>query len=110
MFVLSCVNELCIYPRLSQVGLPKTQNLLDKPGCFTRANVFLSYVNETTYGLGKLPFFKIHVNHFMARDNSPGANVLPKRKLRVRGSCQSLSFETFPFSNLQTASSYTTSS
>ena len=48
MFVLSYVNELCIYPRLClQVGSPKTQNPLDKPVCFTRANVLLSYVNET---------------------------------------------------------------
>ena len=47
-FVLSYVNELCIYPRLClQVGSPKTQNPLDKPVCFTRANVLLSYVNET---------------------------------------------------------------
>ena len=27
------------------------------------------------YLLGDLPFFKIHVNHFMAQDNSPCANV-----------------------------------
>ena len=27
--------------------LPKTQNRLDKPECFTHANVLLSYVNET---------------------------------------------------------------
>ena len=25
--------------------------------------------------LGNLPFFKIHVNHFMAQFNSPGANA-----------------------------------
>ena len=48
MFVLSYVNKLCIYPRLClQVGSPKTQNPLDKPVCFTHANVLLSYVNET---------------------------------------------------------------
>ena len=38
--------------------------------------VLLIYVNETMYLLGNLPFFKIHVNHFMARDDSPGANVI----------------------------------
>ncbi|CAN0411200.1 unnamed protein product [Rangifer tarandus platyrhynchus] len=97
MLSLSYVNELCVYPRLSlQVDLPKTQNLLDKPVCFTHANVFLSYVNETMYALGNLPFFKIRVNHFMDRDNSPCANVLPKGTLWVRGLCQSLSFETSP--------------
>ena len=28
------------------------------------------------YLLGNLPFFKIHVNYFMAGDDSPGANVI----------------------------------
>ena len=35
--------------------------------------VFLSYINETMYLLGNLPFFKIHVNCFMAGDDSPFA-------------------------------------
>ena len=52
------------------------------------------------YLLGNLPFFTIHVNHFMAQDNSPYAKVISKRMLSVRGLVyQSLSFETFPFSN-----------
>ena len=34
------------------------------------------YVNETIYFYGNLPFFKIHVNHFMTWDDSPGANVI----------------------------------
>ena len=38
--------------------------------------VLLIYVNETRYLLGNLPFFKIHVNHFMALDDPPGANVI----------------------------------
>ena len=50
--------------------LPKTQNRLDKPACFTHANILLSYVNETMSLLGNLPFFKIHVNHFMAQENT----------------------------------------
>ena len=37
--------------------------------------VLLIYVDETIYLLGNLPFFKIHVNHFMVRDDSPVANV-----------------------------------
>ena len=57
---------------------PKTQNRFDKPVCFTHANVLLSYVNETTYLLGNLPFFKIHVNHLMAWDDSSCANVISK--------------------------------
>ena len=65
--------------------LPKTQNRLDKPVCFTHASILLSYVNETMSLLGKLPFFKIHVNCFMVQDNSPCANVIPKCMLWVRG-------------------------
>ena len=51
MFFLSYVNEpYVIYPRLHlQVGSPKTQNQLDKPVCFTHANILLSYVNETVF-------------------------------------------------------------
>ena len=37
------------------------------------------------YLLRNLPFFKIHVNHFMARDNSPYVNVISKCTLFVRG-------------------------
>ena len=62
---------------------PKTQNQLDKPVCFTHANVLLSYANETVF-TRKLPFFKILVNHFMAQDNSPCANVISKCMLWVR--------------------------
>ena len=61
-----------------------TQNPLDKPVCFTGNTGLLMYVNETLYLIGKLPFFKIHVNHFMAQDNSPCANVVSKRMLWVR--------------------------
>ena len=51
MFFLGYVNEpYVIYLRLHlQVGSPKTQNQLDKPVCFTHANVLLSYVNETVF-------------------------------------------------------------
>ena len=28
------------------------------------------------YLLGNLPFFKIHVNHFMDQDDSPAASVI----------------------------------
>ena len=38
--------------------------------------VLLIYVTETVSVYDSLPFFKIHVNHFMARDDSPGANVI----------------------------------
>ena len=64
----------------------KTQNGLDKPVCFTLANVLLSYVNETTNLLGNLPFFKIHGNHVMAWHDSPCA--ISKYMLWVRGLVQ----------------------
>ena len=38
--------------------------------------VLLIYVNETIYLPGNLPFFKTHVNHFMAQDDSPATNVI----------------------------------
>ena len=46
--------------------------------------VLLIFVNNTIYLLGNLSFFKIHVNHFMARDESPGANVILKYMLWMR--------------------------
>ena len=35
----------------------------------------LIYVKEMIYLPGILPFFKIHVNQFLAQDDSPAANV-----------------------------------
>ena len=35
--------------------------------------------------LGNLPFFKTHVDHFMAQDDSLCANVISKCMLWVRG-------------------------
>ena len=66
MFFLSYANELSICLRICL-------SWLNKPVCFTHGNVLLSYVNETMYLLGNLPFFKIHVNCFMAGDDSPFA-------------------------------------
>ena len=37
--------------------------------------VLLIYVKEMIYLPGILPFFKIHVNQFLAQDDSPAANV-----------------------------------
>ena len=65
--------------------LPKTQKPLDKPVCFTNAVFSQAMLNETMSLLGNLPFFKIHVNHFMARDNSLYANVISECMLWVRG-------------------------
>ena len=59
----------------------------------------LIYVNETLHLLGNLPLFRVHVHHFMAWDDSPGANVISKYMLWVRGLVPFSEFETFPFSN-----------
>ena len=34
---------------------------------------------------GNLPFFKIHIHRFVARDDSPGAHIISKCMLWVRG-------------------------
>ena len=52
---------------------------------FSYENILLSYVNETMYLLGNLPFFKIHVNCFMAQGDSPCASAISKCMLWVRG-------------------------
>ena len=79
------INYIFTLESVFKLVLPKTQNQLDKPVCFTHTIVLLIYVNETTYLLGKLPFFKIHVNSFMAQDDSPCASVISKCMLWVRG-------------------------
>ena len=91
MFFLSYVNKLYIYFRLFKFLLRLRTNLtnqyvlLNKPVDFTHANGLLSYVNDAMYLPGNLPFFKIYVNHFMAEENSPCANVISKCMLWVRG-------------------------
>ena len=40
---------------------------------------------KQNYLYGNLPFYKIQVNHFMARDESSGVKIIPKCILWVRG-------------------------
>ena len=61
--------------------------------------VLLIYVNETIYLLENLPFFTIHVNGFLAWDDSPGAKCYLKMHVVGDGPGATLSFETPPFSN-----------
>ena len=61
--------------------------------------VLLIYVNETIYLLRNLPFFKIHVNHFMDQDDYSGAICYLKMHVVGEGPGAILSFETFLFSN-----------
>ena len=60
--------------------------------------VLLIYVNETIHLFGNVPFFRIHVNRFMAWDDSPDANVISMRVVG-EGPGAILCVLTFPFSN-----------
>ena len=46
--------------------------------CFTHTVVLLLYVNESMYLLENPPFFKIHVDCFMAQDDSSCASIISK--------------------------------
>ena len=65
--------------------LPKTQNRLDKPVCFTHANILLGYVNETVFAWKPAFLVMSIMDHFMAGDNSPWADFISKCMLWVRG-------------------------
>ena len=85
MFVLSCVKVLCIYPRLClQVSLPN----VSEPD-LTKEYVILRHGSpnlcKRNYLYGNLPFYKIQINRFMARDDSSGAKIIPKYILWMRG-------------------------
>ena len=69
--------------------LPKTQNLIDKPVCFTHANVLLSYVNEAVfawksaflqdscqsfYGTGQLTLCQCYLKMYVVGEG-PGASL-----------------------------------
>ena len=53
----------------------KAQKRLEQNSMFSSYLVLLIYVKEMIYLPGILPFFKIHVNQFLAQDDSPAANV-----------------------------------
>ena len=90
IFFKSYVNERYIYPRLClQVHSAKTQNLLDKPVCFTHTNVFLSHVIKTVfawkpaflrdscqlfYGLGQLTLCQYYLKMHVVGER-PGASL-----------------------------------
>ena len=85
MFVLSCANVLCIYPKLClQVGSPSWLRTY-----LTNQYVILRYCSSNLYRwnylYGDLPFFKIQVNYFMAQDKPFGAKIITKYILWVRG-------------------------
>ena len=63
----------------------KAQNQLDKPVCYTHTLFSQSMLMKLYICMGICLFFKIHVNHFMARDDSPGAKIISKCIFWVRG-------------------------
>ena len=79
---------------------------------FSYGNISLSYVNENMYLLGNMPFFKIHVNIFMARivlwpemiplvdDSIPFEMILRQNEYCRRGAwCNFRSLEVFLLSD-----------
>ena len=54
----------------------KAQKRLEQNSMFSSYLVLLIYVKEMIYLPENLPFFKIHVNHFFAWDDSPAAHVI----------------------------------
>ena len=64
---------------------PKGSELTWQTSMLYSYAVLLIHVIETIYLYGNLPFFKIHVNHFMTRDDSPSAKIISKCILWVRG-------------------------
>ena len=67
----------------------------------------LSYVNELCICLEiRLPFFKIQVICFMARDDSPWPTLFQNAWCGWGAWCHSFSFEVFSFSNEQLANRY----
>ena len=84
MFVLSYVSVLCIYSRLClQVGSIWLRTDL------TNRYVILRCCSpdlcKWNYLYGKLPFYKIQVNRFMAQDDWSGAKIIPKYILWMWG-------------------------
>ena len=69
MVVLRYVNVFRSVP-------PKGSETTRQTGLSYSYLVLLTSVNETIYLLGNLPFFKIHVHHFLAWDDSSAANVI----------------------------------
>ena len=65
---------------------PKGSELTWQTSMWYSCIVLLIHVNETMYLYGNLPFFKIHVNHFLAQDDSPGTKVILKEETARTGS------------------------
>ena len=75
------------------------QNLLDKPVCFTHANVLLSYVNENVFAWSH-PFLQESCQSFCGDKHVTWCQGYLKMHVVGEGPGAILfNFETFPFSN-----------
>ena len=99
MFLLNYVNEFTLNSVCLQVSSTSDSEPIraQQTSMFYSHVVLLIYVNETIYLPGNLPSFKIHVNRFMAQDDSPCANVISKCMLWVRGLVPVSEFGDIPF-------------
>ena len=95
MFFLSHVNELCIYPRFCLYSRWSTLRL--RTGKGYSYIVLPIYVNETTYLLGNLSFFKIHVNVLRPRMTYLVPMLSQNACCGWGAWCQSLEFWDIPF-------------
>ena len=73
-----------IKPHTCQRHLAVSNKTLCTPGDSTETEPDLP-LSVCMSLLGNLPFFKSHVNHFMAWENSPCASVISKGMLWVKG-------------------------
>ena len=85
VFTLDSVFKFCLRTLGFRLRLRTRAILAQQTSVFYSYIVLLICVNEMIYLPGNLPFFKIHVNRFVAQDDSPGASVISKRMLWVRG-------------------------
>ena len=93
------MNHVFILDSFFKSILPKTQNQLGKPVCFTHTNVLLSYVNETVFAW-KSAFLQDSCQSFCNPGQLTWCQGYLKMHVVGEGPGAILfSFETFSFSN-----------
>ena len=86
MFVLSYVNGLyALTPDSVLRWVPPNGSEPTSQTSMLYLDIVSPNLCKQNYLYGNLPFYKIQVNHFMARDKLSGAKITPKCILWVRG-------------------------
>ena len=93
ILIPACASSSPVFLKISRLTEPIRAQ---QTSMFYSNIVLLIYVNDTIYLLGNLSFFKIHVNHFMARDK---CQCYLKIHVVGKGPGASLNFRISPFSN-----------